>query len=323
MTATIPGHTPDAYLQKDTTGDGDQSGGQRAATEENTGRRRNLTYPPAPEPLPAPVVDNHTHLDLRDGNINLTYASALDTAEAVGVPGVITIGYDLGSSERAVQASYLEPRIRAAVALHPNEAPQRVADGSFTEVFAQICTLAEDERVVSVGETGLDYFRTGEDGIEAQKYSFAEHLKLAHRLNKPVQIHDRDAHDDVVAELEKAREGGYLPHKVVFHCFSGGEELARICNENGWYMSFSGTVTFKNSKDLQAALRIADQSLILAETDAPYLTPHPYRGRPNASYLMPNTVRFMAEHLGVELTAFCRQLQDNTDRVYGQWLLSI
>lgn len=323
MMVTIPGQTPEAYLPKEDAGDGNQSGGQRAATEENTGRRRNLSYPPAPEPLPHPVVDNHTHLDLRDGNINLSYQSALDTAEAVGVPGVITIGYDLGSSERAVQACYIEPRIRAAVALHPNEAPHRVADGSFDEVFAKITMLAADERVVAVGETGLDYFRTGEEGIQAQKDSFQAHLKLAHQLGKPVQIHDRDAHADVVAELEKARAGGYLPQKVVFHCFSGDEDLATICNREGWYMSFSGTVSFKNSKDIQAGLRVADPQLILAETDAPYLTPHPYRGRPNASYLMPNTLRFMAEHLETDLGQLCRQIQANTDRVYGRWLLSI
>lgn len=319
MSVLIPGQTPEAYAPV-TAGEGnDQTGGERSAKGED-GRRRNLTYPPAPEPLPVGVVDNHTHLDLRDGNINLSYVSALDTAEATGVPGVITVGYDLGSAQRAVEATYIEPRIRAAVAIHPNEAPKLAVSGDFESVFATITELASDDRVVAVGETGLDYFRTGEEGIAAQKHSFAEHLKLAKELDKPLQIHDRDAHDDVVAELKKAQAGGYLPEKVVFHCFSGDERLAEICNIEGWYMSFSGTVTFKNSKGLQQALSVADPALLLAETDAPYLTPHPYRGRPNASYLMPNTVRFMAAHLERDLAEFCRQLQENTDEVYGVWL---
>ena len=167
----------------------------------------------------------------------------------------------------------------------------------------------------AIGETGLDYFRTGDEGKEAQHYSFREHIRLAKKHNLALQIHDRDAHEDVVRILDE--EGA--PERTVFHCYSGGPELATICNERGWYMSFSGTVTFKNSKGIQESLAMARPELILAETDAPFLTPHPFRGRPNASYMTNYTVRFMAAHRGEELEALCRLIRENSERVYGQW----
>ncbi|BCW51289.1 hypothetical protein StoSoilB13_36310 (plasmid) [Arthrobacter sp. StoSoilB13] len=118
--------------------------------------------------------------------------------------------------------------------------------------------------------------------------------------------------------MQVLKEEG-APERVVFHCFSGDEELARICNENGWYMSFAGTMTFKNAGNLRAALSIAEPSRILVETDSPFLTPHPYRGRPNASYMVPYTVRSMAEVTEDDLSELCARLAENTVNAYGSW----
>lgn len=286
----------------------------RSAQDEQ-GKKRNLSYPPAPAPLPFGVPDNHTHMDFRDGKVTVTVSQALDAANAVGVPGVIQVGCDVESSEFAVRAAQEDPRVLAAVAIHPNDAARLAAKGTLDAALKSIEALAGHERVRAIGETGLDYFRTTEEGRPAQEHSFREHIRMARNYGKALQIHDRDAHLDVVRVLLSEP----LPEHVVFHCFSGDEELAKICNEQGWHISFSGTVTFKNSHDLRAALLVARPELLLVETDAPFLTPHPYRGRPNASYLIPQTVRFMAEHRGIELEEFCRLLAANTERVYGSF----
>jgi TatD DNase family protein len=161
--------------------------------------------------------------------------------------------------------------VLGAVAIHPNDAPKLAGGGTLEEALTEIEQLAAHPRIRAIGETGLDYFRTPEEGIERQRYSFRRHLDIAKRLGLALQIHDRDAHDDVVSTV--LSEGA--PERVVLHCFSGDAGLARTCNENGWYMSFAGTVTFKNAANLREALAIAEPSLILAETDSPFLTPHP------------------------------------------------
>lgn len=275
--------------------------------------KRSGNYPDAPEPLPFPVIDNHTHLDFRDGSLNVTVQQALDAAHAVGVAGLVQVGCDVSSSRFAVEAANNYPNVLAAIAIHPNDAARLAADGELAAAIEQIEQLAKEPRVRAIGETGLDYFRTGVEGHMAQEESFREHLRIAVEHGKAVQIHDRDAHHDVVRILKDS----VLPERVVFHCFSGDAQLAQICNENGWYMSFSGTVTFKNSLALQEALRLADPQLLLVETDAPFLTPHPFRGRPNASYMIPYTTRFMAQTRGAELTQFCEQISQNTGSVYG------
>lgn len=287
----------------------------RATQNENGGSKRNLQYPAAPEALPVAVVDNHTHLDFLDGTVKVSAAQALAAAAEVGVKGLIQVGCDVESSEFAVKVANEHQNILAAVAIHPNDAARLAERGELNAAIERIEALAADPRVRAIGETGLDYFRTAEDGRDAQEYSFREHLRIAVEQNKALQIHDRDAHEDVVRVLKDAK----LPKKVVFHCFSGDAELAQICNEHGWYMSFSGTVTFKNSHDLRAALMLADPKLLLVETDAPFLTPHPYRGRPNASYMIPYTTRYMAETKGIELAEFCTQIDANTKEVYGEF----
>ena len=320
-TAVIPGETPAAYLPSAGAAAQPAEGPVRSQTEANSKKRRRLEYPPAPEPLPVPVIDNHAHLDFRDGLVRVSVAQHLDAAEALGVAGAVLVGYDVASSEFSVTAAQSEPRAKAAVALHPNDAPRLNEQGEYETAFARIAELAAQPQVVAVGETGLDYFRTGDWGRDFQRQAFYDHIALAAERGLAMQIHDRDAHADVVRVLEDAPQ---LPRSVVFHCFSGDAELARICNANGWYMSFAGTVTFKNSEHLRQALAAADPQLILVETDSPFLTPHPYRGQPNAPYLIPQTMRLMAQvrsgsTSGAELAQLCQQVMFNTTQAYGDW----
>ncbi|MEV7473379.1 TatD family hydrolase [Pseudarthrobacter oxydans] len=276
---------------------------------------RPKAFPPAPEPLPVPVMDNHTHLDFPDGKAPVGISAALDAAAAVGVQGAVQVGCDLESSRFTVQAVDLDRRLLGAVALHPNDAPRYAARGQLEEALAEIEQLAAHPRIRAIGETGLDYYRTEGEGLAHQRHSFRRHIDIAKRLDLTLQIHDRDAHDDVVQVL---REEG-APARVVFHCFSGDEDLARTCNQEGWWMSFAGTLTFRNAANLRAALAVADPNLVLVETDAPFLTPHPHRGRPNASYMVPYTVRGMAELTGTDLAGLCAGIADNTVRAYGSW----
>ncbi|KUF06550.1 deoxyribonuclease [Leucobacter sp. G161] len=271
--------------------------------------------PENPEPLPFPVYDNHTHMEFDfDGEV-LDPLESLARAEAVGVRGVVQVGTDLETSRWSAEFAANDARVLAAVALHPNEAPRLAAAGKLSEHLSEIARLATQPRVRAVGETGLDFFRTGEDGRDAQYESFETHIEIAKANSIALQIHDRDAHDEVVATLTRVG----APARTVFHCFSGDAALARICNERGWYMSFAGTMTFKNAPALREALEIARPELVLVETDAPFLTPEPFRGRPNAPYLMPHTVRRLAEVQGKSLADVCEQLAANTERVYGTW----
>jgi TatD DNase family protein len=275
---------------------------------------RDLTRPPAPEPLPHPVVDNHCHLDITlDGSDGLGAAEMLAASAAVGVPRIVQIGCELDSARWSVRLAERVPGIVAGVALHPNEAPAQAAAGRLEEQLAEIERLASHPRVRAVGETGLDHFRTGEEGRGAQEESFRRHIDLAKRVDKTLVIHDRDAHADVLRVVDS--EGA--PERVVMHCFSGDAEFARACLDRGFWLSFAGTVTFKNAGDLRGALSVTPADRLLVETDAPFLTPMPYRGRPNASYLVPLTVRVMAEHRGDDLTELCAAIESATDDAFG------
>jgi TatD DNase family protein len=225
------------------------------------------------------------------------------------------VGTDVESSRWSAEVAAREPRILAAVAIHPNEAPRLDSVGELDAALAEIDALAGLPRVRALGETGLDFFRTGEDGRGAQFRSFEAHIEIAKKHGLALQIHDRDAHDDVIATLRRVG----APERTVFHCFSGDAEMARLCADNGWYLSFAGTITFKNAGNLRDALEAIPRSQILIETDAPYLTPMPFRGRPNASYLIPHTLRFMADHLGTEASLLAAQISSNTELVYGSW----
>jgi TatD DNase family protein len=277
---------------------------------------RRLTRPPLPEPLPSPVVDTHCHLDIAydDRADEFAPSDAIATAAVVGVTHIVQIGCDLASARWTIDALQRHPQLVGGLSLHPNEAPRLAAVGRLRDALSEIESLAEShERVRVIGETGLDYYRTGEDGRSAQEECYRAHIDLATQLHKALQIHDRDAHDDVVRILEDAGP----PERVIFHCFSGDEAMARHCAARGWYLSFAGQVTFKNADPLRTALAVTPLSQLLVETDAPFLTPHPYRGRPNASYLIPVTVRTIAEVLGRDLTEVCEALRGNAFRALG------
>ncbi|MEE1755866.1 TatD family hydrolase [Streptomyces sp. SP18CS02] len=281
--------------------------------------------PPLPEPLGVPVADSHTHLDMQSGTVE----EALTKAAAVGVDTVVQVGCDLKGSHWAAETAARFANVHAAVALHPNEAPRIVlgdpdgwsrqggreagGDAALDEALAEIDALAALDHVKAVGETGLDHFRTGPEGRAAQERSFRAHIEIAKRHGKALVIHDREAHADVLRVL--AEEGA--PERTVFHCYSGDAEMARVCADAGYFMSFAGNVTFKNAQPLRDALAVAPRELILVETDAPFLTPAPYRGRPNAPYLIPITVRAMAEVKGVDEDTLAAAIADNTARAFG------
>lgn len=276
---------------------------------------RDVRWPAAPEPLAVPVYDNHAHLEIADGDEALSLDEQLERAAAVGVVGVVQAGGDVESSRWSAWAAASHPRVLAAVAIHPNEAPAYAQQGALGEAIAVIDALAAEPRVRAIGETGLDFFRTDEAGLPAQFESFEAHIALAKKHAIAMQIHDRDAHDAVLETLERVG----APDRTVFHCFSGDEGMARIAADRGYWLSFAGNVTFKNAQNLRDALAVTPRERILVETDAPFLTPTPHRGRPNAPYLIPVTVRFMAAELGIEVDELCAQLAANTLEVYGSF----
>ncbi|MBE3001200.1 TatD family hydrolase [Nocardiopsis sp. HNM0947] len=295
--------------------------------------RNRQTPPPVPEPLRVPVADSHTHMDMQTPGVEEIIA----TAAGVGVTPLVQVGVDLPSSRWAVEVAEAHPgQVWAAVALHPNEAPRIVhgdgADGvevddtdwagkaragvgieGLEHEIEQIAELAALPQVVAVGETGMDTFRTGPEGKRAQEASFRRHIAIAKRTGKALMIHDREAHEDVLRVLEE--EGA--PQTVVFHCFSGDADMAKICAEHGYYMSFAGNVTFASAEQLREAAKAAPADRILVETDAPFLTPKPYRGRPNAPYLVPHTLRALAEAKGMDEDELAGAVADNARRAFA------
>lgn len=273
--------------------------------------------PPAPEPLPRPVVDSHCHLDIgRDeGAAPIPVERAVAEAAAVGVDRLVQIGCDLAGARWAVEVAAANAAVVAGVALHPTEATRHADEGSLDGALAEVAELAARPDVRAVGETGLDHYWVGPEGRPAQEESFRAHIALARELGKALVIHDRDAHADVLRVLADAGP----PDTVVFHCFSGDAAMARYCAEQGWYVSFAGPVTFRNAAGLREALTQVPPAQVLVETDSPYLTPHPYRGRPNGPYLLPYTVRAVAEVLGRDLAETCDTVTANAVRVFGPW----
>jgi TatD DNase family protein len=262
--------------------------------------------PPAPEPLAVPVLDSHCHLDL----MGVPVAEALAAARSVGIDTVVQVGVDLPSSRWSAQVAGEYDAVLAAVALHPNEAGRGAATD---EALREVEALAGLPQVVAVGETGLDHYRTGTaEGRRLQEESFRAHIAIARRTGTTLVIHDRDAHDEVVRVL--LEEGA--PDRVVFHCFSGDAAMARTCAAHGWWMSFAGPVTFKANDGLREAARTAPPELLLVETDAPFLTPMPFRGRPNAPYLVPLTVRALADTTGLPVDELCATVAANGRRAF-------
>jgi TatD DNase family protein len=280
-------------------------------------------WPEAPAPLAAPVIDTHTHLDVHDRQLHGDSPPDTDElllrAREVNVTKVVQIGCDVESAEWSVAMAQDHPDVVVGVALHPNDAARLVERAGYSALeraWERIDALARDDTVRAVGETGLDYYRTRDaDGHAVQQESFRWHIALAKELDKTLVIHDRDSHQDVIQLLLNAGP----PHTAVFHCFSGDAAMARTCAENGWYMSFAGVVTYKNAQELRDALAEVPDTLVLVETDAPYLAPVPHRGQVNASYLMPHTVRVLARERGVEEAVMATRLFDNAQRAFGAW----
>ncbi len=277
---------------------------------------RPVHYPDLPEPLEVGTYDNHTHLEIADGEQPMSVAEHLDRMRQVNMLGAVQVGVTLESSIWSAEVAKSEPMLLAAVALHPNEAPLYKTRQELDEAISGIAALASQARVRAIGETGLDFFRTqGEAELAAQAYSFEQHIAIAKENDIALMIHDREAHAEVVATLKRVG----APNRTVFHCYSGDLELAQICQENGWYLSFAGNITFKKNQHLRDSLLAVSPELLLVETDAPFLTPEPMRGRPNAPYLVPHTLRYIAALLGWDANKTAEQINANTERVYGYW----
>ena len=268
--------------------------------------------PPAaqPEPLPAPAFDAHTHLDMLPGPVE----AVLDAARAAGIVRVVTVGCDVDSSRWVAACAAEHADVYAAVAIHPNETARAEAGAGRDFALAEVAALAGLPRVRAVGETGLDYYRDHAPPA-LQRDWFAAHIEIAKAAGKALMIHDRDAHDDVLGIL--AQQGP--PEHVIFHCFSGDAELAKRCADAGYVMSFAGNVTFPNAGQLREAAAAAPAELILVETDAPYLTPVPNRGRMNAPAQVAHTLRAIAEVKRIDMAELCAMVMATGERVFGPW----
>ena len=267
--------------------------------------------PPPPEPL-APLVDAHTHLDACGASDADDVRAILDRAAAVGVTKVVTIADDMESARWVTRAAEWDPRVYAAVALHPTR-----ANALDDDARAELEQLSAHRRVVAVGETGMDMWWPGKlDGCAEpaeQREAFAWHIELAKRVGKPLMIHNRDADAEVLDVLRA--EGA--PETVIFHCFSSGPQMARACVDAGWLLSLSGTVSFRNARELREAAALIPPEQLLVETDAPFLTPHPHRGAPNESYCLPYTVRALAEVVGRPAEDIAHETSRNAELAYG------
>ena len=274
-------------------------------------------YPPLPEKLTTTTVDAHCHLDIEDEDIFMSVEDSFAKAKAVGITGIVQVGVDVPSSKWAVKTAKEFSQIHATVALHPNEAPVialEKGESALDEAIAEIAELAKEDVVRAIGETGVDFFRTSEEGRAFQEKSFRAHIQIANKLNKPVMVHDRDAHLDALRILddEKAQQ-------VIFHCFSGDKEFAQELVKRGWYLSFAGTCTFKNAQSLRDALQVTPLENVLVETDAPFLTPMPYRGYPNSSYMIPLTLATMAKEMNVDINTVADATRTNAEKLFGKF----
>ena len=270
---------------------------------------------PLPEPLPVPTVDAHAHLEIvTDAAFDSKeVADVIAEAKSVNVDRIVQVGYSAEQSRWCVNAAEKwNTSVLAAVALHPNEAPVVEDLDADLKIIEQ---LAQHPRVRAIGETGLDYFRTPTELRARQQESFKRHIDLAKRMNKALVIHDRDSHDDVLSVLSEVG----APEKTIFHCFSGDVEMAKICIERGYVLSFAGTLTFKNAPELREAVKLVPLDQLLVETDSPFLAPTPHRGAGNTPAQIANIVRAMAAERDQDLAELASALSDNAERIFGSF----
>lgn len=271
--------------------------------------------PPLPDPLPVPTTDAHTHLGSTAQRDGLPEIDAIAAALAMNVTRLVEVGTDIESSKQVVALAETFPEVVAAVAIHPNDAA-RLGDGLGDELDRLATLVPTSTQIRGIGETGLDYYRTPDpEGQALQRQAFATHIAWAKEYDLALVIHSRDAQQDLLEVLDA--EG--TPQRVQMHCFSGDAKFAKACLDRGYYLSFAGQVTFKANEELREALDVTPSDRLLVETDAPYLTPQPHRGRPNSSYLLPHTVRFIAERREADLVDLCHQLEANATAVFGAW----
>lgn len=248
------------------------------------------------------MFDSHAHYDDRtydeDREVLL---SRMFSEERLS--GILTIGCSERSSREAIRLAESHDKIYAAVGFHPDHA-ERVD-------IALLEELLKHPKVVAIGEIGLDYYYE-DPGREIQQKAFRMQLELAQKTGYPVIIHDRDAHGDI---LEIVKE--YPGVKGVFHSYSGSVEMAKILLDLGWYLSFSGVVTFKNARQAPDVARMVPEDRYLTETDCPYLTPVPFRGKRNDSGKMYYTVEKLAELRGVLFQTVEEQTEANARRLFG------
>lgn len=250
------------------------------------------------------IFDSHAHYD--DEKFDSDRAEALTRIHAAGVENVMTIGADLESSARSAALAREYPFIYAAVGVHPEQAGEAPGD-----YLSRLRVMAGEKKVRAIGEIGLDYYWPENPPRELQKRFFEEQILLARELELPIIVHDREAHADTLAILQK-----YRPHGVL-HCFSGSAEMAKEILRLGMYIGFTGSITFKNARKAPEAAAVIPDDRLLIETDCPYMAPVPHRGERNDSSLLPLVAERLGEIRGQSTEEIIRLTYENACRLFG------
>lgn len=258
-----------------------------------------------PNPGLAPLIDTHAHVDSEDYNADRD--EVINRAWEYGLTAIVTVGFEPGDWDKTLKIAADNPRLYAALGIHPNSAEQ-----TNDESLARLRQLCKDHEVVAIGETGLDYYREFVPHT-VQQDSFKAHLTLARELDLPVIIHTRDAHDDVLDILKRDGKGT----RGVMHAFSGDMAYARECFELGYLISLAGPVSFRKATDRHEVAREVPLEWLLVETDCPYLTPEPYRGRRNEPAYVAYTAKAIADLRGAEIASVAQATTENSKRLFG------
>lgn len=272
---------------------------------------------PRPTPVPAEpipgLVDAHTHLASCGARTQEEIDAVVGQAVAAGVERICTVGDGLEEAKCALEAAHLNDRVVAACAIHPTRAHELDSDAR-----AELTRMAADTRCVAVGETGIDTYWLTHDAdttapLEVQEEAFRWHIDLAVESGKALMIHNREGDAEVMRILDDAPR----PKHVILHCFSSPLDVAREAIERGYVLSFAGNVTFKRNEELRAAAALAPVGQLLVETDAPFMTPEPFRGAKNEPALIGHTAKVVAEARGMDVADVAREVAETFSRVYG------